>query len=90
MPLTLTPQQSLAMAYARLLALRDDLDLDYSNPLEPMTAALNQTLDHLHFAGFDLSAFKLDIEAHVEGHGEGFRTRLDAVLDFMVLLAGLP
>ena len=65
MPSALTPQQSLAIVYARLHRLRDDLDVAEPNSLEPLCGDLNRALDDLHTAGFDLSAFRLDGEEQV-------------------------
>jgi len=41
-------------------------------------------------AGFDLSAFKLDDQEQVEDREGWLRARLDALLDYMDLFAGLP
>ena len=85
-----TPQQALAMAYARLSGLRDDLAVAGPDDIEPLCAGFNRALDDLHTAGFDLSAFKLDSEEQAEDRNSWLRARLDAVLDYMDLIAGLP
>jgi hypothetical protein len=87
----LTPQQSLAMAYARLSRLRDDLGVPDLGDLEDLSADFNRALDDLGAAGFDLAAFKLDDgEEQVADRNGWLRARLDAVLDYMDLFAGLP
>jgi hypothetical protein len=92
-----TPQQSIAMAYARLRGLRDSINVSEPDALDPLRADFNGALDDLHTAGFDLSAFKLDDGESVEDHdgsmrvpAQVLRARLDAVLVYMDLLAGLP
>jgi len=86
----LTPQQSLAMAYARLKSLREDLSDAEPSALETFCAQYDRALDDLLAAGFDLSAFKLEGEEQVEDREGWLRARLDAVLDYMDLFAGLP
>ena len=84
------------MAYARLHALRDSADLDSPAALESRCADFNRALDDLYSVGFDLSAFKLDDETRTEDvHAailapSSLRARLDALLGYMDLLAGLP
>jgi hypothetical protein len=85
-----TPQQSLAMAYARFTGLRDDVASAEPNEIELLYANFNRALDDLHSAGFDLSAFKLEGEGQSDDRGAWLRARLDAVLDYMDLMAGLP
>ena len=87
----LTHQQSLAMAYARLSGLRHDVGVAEPRPLEELCADFDRALDDLGNAGFDLSAFRLDGgEEQVEDRRSWLRARLDAVLDYMDLFAGLP
>jgi hypothetical protein len=86
----LTPQQSLAMAYARLRGLRESVEVAGPHGLEPLCAAFNRALDDLLAAGFDLSAFKLESEQQVEDRAGWLRSRLDSLLDYMDLFAGLP
>jgi hypothetical protein len=90
MSLTLTPQQSLAMAYARLRAIRDDLEDPQPHALEALCVDFNRALDDLLAAGFDLSAFRLDGEEEIEDRAGWLRVRLDGILDYMDLFAGLP
>jgi hypothetical protein len=85
-----TPQQSLAMAYARLHGLRADLADAHPSAIESICAKYDRALDDLQAAGFDLSAFKLDSEENAEDRSSWLRARLDAVLDYMDLFAGLP
>jgi hypothetical protein len=92
-----TPQQSLAMAYARLRAVRDDIVTTEAYALEGLCADFTHVLDDLQTAGFDLSAFKLDGGDRVEDRDGSMRVpssvlgaRLDAVLVYLDLLAGLP
>ena len=87
---TLTPQQALAMAYARLSALRHDLDVAEPGDLDRLCANFDRALDDLQASGFDLSAFKLDGEEQVEDRSGWLRARLDTVLDYMDMFAGLP
>jgi hypothetical protein len=91
MQTALTPQQILAMAYARLSGLRNNLGIAEPHELDQLCSAFNRALDDLHAAGFDLSAFKLDGgEEPVTDLSGWLRARLDAVLDYMDLFAGLP
>jgi len=78
------------MAYARLRGLRADLDEGDIRALESQCADANRVLDDLHTAGFDLSAFRLDSAEPVVDRGAWLRARLDAILDYMDLFAGLP
>jgi|GEM_PF-5672362 hypothetical protein len=78
------------MAYARLRGLRADLDEGDTHPLESSCADANRVLDDLHVAGFDLSAFRLDVDEPVVDRSAWLRSRLDAILDYMDLFAGLP
>jgi hypothetical protein len=64
-----TPQQSLAMAYARFSGLRADIAFVEPNALE---------------------TFKLDGEEQAEERSAWLRARLDAILDYLDLIAGLP
>lgn len=77
------------MAYARLTGLREDLD-EGTHPLESLCADANRVLDDLLVAGFDLSAFRLDISEPVADRGAWLHDRLNAMLDYMDLFAGLP
>jgi hypothetical protein len=90
MPSTLTPQQSLAMGYARLQGLRGDLDDADPSGIEALCAHYHRALEDLQAAGFDLSAFRLDDEELTEDRDARLRARLDALLDYMDLFAGLP
>ena len=90
MNIVLTPQQSLAMAYTRLQGLRYDLGEADSVAFESLCAHYDRALDDLRAAGFDLSAFKLDDQEQVEDREGWLRARLDALLDYMDLFAGLP
>lgn len=78
------------MAYARFRGLRDDLAVAEPNAIELLCAGFNRALDDLQTAGFDLSAFKLGGEEQAEDRNAWLRARLDAVLDYMDLIAGLP
>ncbi len=78
------------MAYARLRGLRSGLDEGGSYALESLCADANRVLDDLHVAGFDLSAFRLDVDEPVVDRSAWLRSRLDAILDYMDLFAGLP
>jgi hypothetical protein len=85
------------MAYARLRALRDDIDATEPYAPELLGADFTRVLDDLHKAGFDLSAFTLDVADRVEDREGSLRVpssvlaaRLDAVVVYMDLLAGLP
>lgn len=84
------------MVYARLRLLRDDVDLAEPYALEPLCADFSRTLDDLNDVGFDLSAFKPDGEQVEDPDGvlripsSVLRARLDAILAYMDLLAGLP
>ena len=84
-----TPQQTLAMVYARMHALRDHLADADSITAEALCIDFNRALDHLQLAGFDLSACKLEGE-NVGDQVGWLRSRLDSALDYMDLLAGLP
>jgi hypothetical protein len=86
----LTPQQTLAMAYARLRGLRDHLDVAEPDAIETLCTDFNRALDDLHTAGFDLTAFRLDGEDKGEDRAGWLRARLDAILDYMDLFAGVP
>lgn len=87
----LTPQQALAMAYARLSGLRNNLGVAEPPALQQLCTDFNRALDDLRTAGFDLSAFKLDGgDEQVTDLSGWLRARLDAVLDYMDLFAGLP
>jgi hypothetical protein len=85
-----TPQQSLAMAYARFSGLRADIAFVEPNALETLCTGFNRVLDDLATAGFDLSSFKLDGEEQAEERSAWLRARLDAILDYLDLIAGLP
>jgi hypothetical protein len=78
------------MAYARLRGLRADLDERETYAPESLCADANRVLDDLHTAGFDLSAFRLDSAEPVVDRSAWLRSRLDAILDYMDLFAGLP
>ena len=78
------------MAYARLRGLRTGLDEGGNYALESLCADANRVLDDLHVAGFDLSAFRLDVDEPVVDRSAWLRSRLDAILDYMDLFAGLP
>jgi hypothetical protein len=86
----LTPQQTLAMAYARLRGIRDDLDVEEPDALESLCTDFNRALDDLLAAGFDLSAFRLVDEDQGEDRAGWLRARLDGILDYMDLFAGVP
>ena len=77
------------MAYARLRALRDYLD-EGAHSLESLSADANRVLDDLLAAGFDLSAFRLDNSEPVANRPAWLHDRLNAILDYMDLFAGLP
>jgi signal transduction histidine kinase len=92
-----TPAQSIAMAYARLRALRDNIDTAEPYAPESLCTNFNRALDDLQSVGFDLSAFRLDLEERVadpngllQFASSVLRTRLDAILGYLDLLAGLP
>ena len=83
------------MAYARLRALRDNIDPAEPYAPESLCTNFNRALDDLHSVGFDLSAFRLDEEDRVADpkgslQSSVLRARLDAILGYMDLLAGLP
>ncbi len=78
------------MAYARLRGLRSGLDEGGTYALESLCADANRVLDDLQVAGFDLSAFRLDVDEPVVDRSAWLRSRLDAILDYMDLFAGLP
>lgn len=78
------------MAYARLQGLRDDLGEAEPAAIESLCADYDRALDDLQAAGFDLSAFKLDSEEQAEDRNIWLRARLDALLEYMDLFAGLP
>jgi hypothetical protein len=78
------------MAYARLNALRENLDHADGSALGLLCTDFNRALDDLRAAGFDLSAFKLDDEDVVEDRNVALRAQLNAVLDYFDLMAGLP
>jgi hypothetical protein len=86
----LTPQQSFAMAYARLCGLRNDMGDAETHALEQLCTEFDRALDDLRTSGFDLSAFQLGEEAQVEVRNGGLHARLDALLHYMDLFAGLP
>ena len=77
------------MAYARLRALRDNIDPAEPHAPESLCTNFNRALDDLRAAGFDLSAFKLDDDG-VEDRNLALRAQLNAVLDYFDLMAGLP
>jgi hypothetical protein len=78
------------MGYARLKSLHDDLADTEPSALDSLCAHYDRALDDLLAAGFDLSAFKLECEEQVEDREGWLRARLDALLDYMDLFAGLP
>jgi hypothetical protein len=78
------------MAYARLQGLRYDLADAEPSAFESLCAHYDRALDDLLVAGFDLSAFKLDVQEHIDDREGWLRARLDALLDYMDLFAGLP
>jgi hypothetical protein len=90
MATTLTPQQTLAMAYARLRGLRDHLDVAEPDALETLCSDFNRALDDLYTAGFDLTAFRLVDDDKGEDRAGWLRARLDGILDYMDLFAGVP
>jgi hypothetical protein len=85
------------MAYARLRALRDNIDVAEPYAPDSLCTNFNRALDDLHAVGFDLSAFRLDETERVpdpqgslQFSSSVLRARLDAILGYMDLLAGLP
>ena len=86
----LTLRQWLAMGYARLHALRDDLGTHEVGESNLLRADFNRALDDLQAAGINLAAFKLDEVGTVEDLSGVLRARLNAVLDYLDLMAGLP
>ena len=78
------------MGYARLHALRDDLGSNEVGDLNLLSAEYNRALDDLQLAGFNLAAFKLDDRETIEDLSRELRAHLNAILDYLDLMAGLP
>jgi hypothetical protein len=78
------------MAYGRLQRLRYDLHHAEVYDFESLCLDYNRALEDLRTAGFDLSAFKLDVQEHVDDRELWLGARLNALLDYLDLFAGLP